>query len=39
VNRGRKTSAWSQNVHKTYITDHFIQRSEWTPSTSAHARL
>ena len=27
--------------HKTYIglTDHFIQRSVWTPSTSVHARL
>jgi len=22
------------NVHKTYITDRFVQRSEWTLSTS-----
>src|SRR6218665_4061347 len=26
------------NVHKTFITDHFIQ-SAWTTSTSIHARL
>jgi len=27
------------NVHKTYIMNHFIQRSECTSSSSVHARL
>jgi len=26
------------NVHETDLTHHFIQRSEWTPSTFVHAR-
>jgi len=27
------------NVHKTNITDHFIQRSVWAPFTYVYARL
>ena len=41
--RPRRHKKWVDanvtNVHKTYIMDHFIERSEWTPSPYVNARL
>ena len=33
-----KPEKYLYTPNKTYITDHSIQSSEWTPSTSVHAR-